>query len=47
MLSLTTGLTWHLNMELKVFANYVFAHVTDGPQNGNASIFQARIEIGI
>ena len=47
MLSATSGITWHLNVVCRLFANYVFAHVTDGPQRGNVSIFQARIEIGI
>jgi phosphate-selective porin len=47
MLSLTSGVTWHLNAQLRLFANYVFAHVTGGPQTGDVNVFQARIEIGI
>jgi phosphate-selective porin OprO/OprP len=47
MLTVASGITWHLNAQLRLFANYVFAHITDGPQNGDASIFQFRIEIGI
>jgi len=47
MLSLTSGITWHLNAQLKLAANYVFAHVTDKPGAGDANVFQARIEIGI
>jgi len=47
MLSLTSGITWHLNAQLRLSANYVFAHVTGGPQSGDVSIFQARVEIGI
>ena len=47
MLTLASGITWHLNSQFRLFANYVFAHVTDGVENGDASIFQARIEIGI
>jgi phosphate-selective porin OprO/OprP len=47
MLTLTSSLTWYLNQELKFFANYVFAHVTDGPERGDANIFQIRIEVGI
>ncbi len=47
MLTLNSGLTWHLNAELKLAVNYVFAHIGDGPQRGDVSIFQARLEIGI
>jgi phosphate-selective porin OprO/OprP len=47
MLSLTSGLTWHLGAELKLALNYVFAQVTHNPEPGNAHIFQARIEVGI
>ena len=47
MLSVTSGLTWHVNPELKIAFNYVFAHVTDGPHNGDVSVFQVRFEIGI
>lgn len=47
MLSLTSGITWHLDPQLKFLVNYVFAHVTDRPGAGDASIFQARVEIGI
>jgi phosphate-selective porin OprO/OprP len=47
MLTQTTSLAWYLNSELKFFVNYVFAHVTDGPESGNAHIFQMRLEIGI
>jgi phosphate-selective porin OprO/OprP len=47
LLTLSSGITWHLNAELRLFANYVFAHVTSTPERGDASIFQARIEIGI
>lgn len=47
MLSLTSGVTWHLGSELKLAFNYVFAQVTENPEPGNAHIFQTRIEIGI
>jgi phosphate-selective porin OprO/OprP len=47
MLTLTTGLTWYLNTELKFFANYIFSHITDGAEQGDVSIFQVRIEVGI
>jgi phosphate-selective porin OprO/OprP len=47
MLTLTTGLTWYLNAELKFFANYIFAHVVDGAEEGDANVFQIRIEVGI
>lgn len=47
LLTLASGVTWHLNAELRLSANYVFAHVADGPQNGEANIFQMRLEIGI
>lgn len=47
LLTLTSGITWHVNAELRLFANYVFAHISDAPENGDANIFQARIELGI
>ena len=48
MLTATTGITWHLNMELRLFANYVFAHMSGGgPQRGDTNVFQLRIEVGI
>ncbi len=47
MLTLTTGLTWYLNTELKFFANYIYSHITDGAEQGDVSIFQVRLEVGI
>jgi phosphate-selective porin OprO/OprP len=47
LLTLTSGITWHANAELRLFANYVYAHVSNAPENGDVSIFQIRIEIGI
>jgi phosphate-selective porin OprO/OprP len=47
MLTLTSGITWHLNAQFRLFANYVYAHIGSGPQRGDVSLFQARIEIGI
>jgi hypothetical protein len=43
----TSGITWHVNAELRLFANYVFAHIDKAPEEGDVSTFQARIEIGI
>lgn len=46
-LTLTSGITWHFNAEMRLFANYVFAHVSNAPENGDANVFQFRIEFGI
>lgn len=47
MLTVTSGVTWHLNAQLRLAANYVFAHVANHPEKGDVSIFQMRVEIGI
>lgn len=47
MFVLASGVTWHLNSELRLFANYAFTHAGSVPQHGDAHIFQARSEIGI
>lgn len=47
LLDFTSGVTWHLNTQLRLFANYGLAHAADGPQSGRVHIFQARVELGI
>jgi phosphate-selective porin OprO/OprP len=47
MVTLTSGITWHLNAEFRLFANYVFAHIDKAPEEGDVNTFQVRIEIGI
>lgn len=44
MLSATSAVSWYWNAHVRVMFNYVFADVTDGPQEGAANIFESRFE---
>jgi hypothetical protein len=41
MLTLASGVTWHLNAELRLFANYVFAHVAEAPSRAMRTSFSS------
>lgn len=42
--ALTAGLNWYLHDHSKVRFNYVYAHASGGPQDGDLHVFQTRFE---
>lgn len=44
MLSATSGVSWYWNAHVRVMFNYVFADVTDGPDEGAVNVFESRFE---
>jgi len=44
MLTLNLGPTWTLNRFVRVLVGYVFAHVRDVPDRGNAHVLQSRLD---